>query len=607
MSKIFIDDCRSLYSKYFPEDWIEKEKWDNQENATNSIGHCMANIQEFKNKFFVCISKSVLSGEYIVSENKVKEVRAYFEECAQKEHECPEPEQIDDSVLEIKRMVYEEYEELDYNIEKMFFRYKSLIQKVKEKTDGLEHNIIVEAYRIKTKTEPKLFSYFNNQIISTCIDEHRMRYDKDRMGEYLLMIQGIDLTLKEEPDEDVKYVFKVFREKVLLLLRKLYHFYNKKGEYTIDFTTYTLDADKFSIVILEDYLKKFGYVHEDKPIPNDYIEKIQSNCVQKTAKLSEFAILMKYYTSGNGSRGQIENLLADFNRFYDSLYRKHINKTFDKHALDTLKNYMYNCRLSFLIRSKNYTVDDLIKDIDEISSIQKETKIKNYYPYRKALEFLKGKIKTRLGKNELGNNKEVLLSWISIFNGFVERFEDNFRWCDNNNFYPIQLMYKECCVNIENDDEFKLFIPSSFTRPQNFEKIRESLNGFKSDTIFFREMSEFLEYREDVNSLRKDFKQSERKIIEIGGLFVTVITFLFGTIQIYSKNEMTAQALIMSTLAFGCLLMVFSSSIYFITLKQEYEDKSYFKSPRFWFFGAASIVYTLILIGYLIKLLYFPD
>ncbi len=604
MSNLFIENCRSLYSNHFPEDWIEKEKWDNHEIATASISKCIANMKDFVNKFFVCISKSVLSGEYIVSEDKVKGIRKYFEECAQKEHECPEPEQIDDSVLEIKRMVYEEYEELDLNIEKMFFRYESLIQKVKEKIDGLEHNIIVEAYRIKTSSvEPKLFSYFNNQIISTCIDEHRMRYDKERMGEYLLMIQEIDLALNEEPDEDVKLVLKAFREKVILLFRKLYHFFNKRGEYTIDFTTYTLEADKFSIVLLEDYLQKFGYVHEDKPIPNEYVEIIQSNCANKSAKLSEFAILMKYYSCGNGSRNQVENLLADFNKLYNSLYRRTITKAFDKHALDTLKNYMYNCRLSFLIRSKNYTVDNLIKDIDEINSIQKETKIKNYYPYKKALEFLKRRIKTRLGKNELGNNKEVLLSWISIFNEYVEKFEDNFKWCDNNNFYPIQLMYNECCVNVVDGDEFRLFIPSTFTRPQNFEKICEALNGFKSDSLFFREMGEFIEYREDVNSLKKDFKQSERKIIEIGGLFVTIITFLFGTIQIYSKKDMDAKSLIMSTLAFGCLLMVFSSSIYFITLQREYEDKSYFKSLRFWFFGIASIVYTLILIVYLIKLI----
>lgn len=164
-------------------------------------------------------------------------------------------------------------------------------------------------------------------------------------------------------------------------------------------------------------------------------------------------------------------------------------------------------------------------------------------------------------------------------------------------------MYNECCVNVVDGDEFRLFIPSTFTRPQNFEKICEALKGFKSDSLFFREMSEFIEYREDVNSLKKDFKQSERKIIEIGGLFVTIITFLFGTIQIYSKKDMDAKSLIMSTLAFGCLLMVFSSSIYFITLQREYEDKSYFKSLRFWFFGIASIVYTLILIVYLIKLI----
>ena len=602
MSKLFIEDCRSLYSSYFPEDWIETEEWDSIENATNSISHCIAIIQDFCKKFFVCISKSVLSGEYIIAENKVKDVRAYFEECAQKEHECPEPDQIDDSVLEIKRMVYEEYEELDLNIEKMFFRYENLIQKAKEKIDGLEHNIIVEAYRIKTKSEePKQFSYFNKQIISTCIDEHCMRYDEERLGKYLLMIQDIDLALNEEPDEEVKFIYKVFREKVLLLLRKLYHFFNKKGEYTIDFTTYTLDAEKFSIVLLEDYLQKFGYVHEDKPIPIEYVEKIQSNCAQKSAKLSEFAILMKYYTCGNGSKGQVENLLADFNKLYNTLYRKHINKTFDKHALDTIKNYMYNCRLSFYVRSNNYSVDDLIRDVDEISSIQKETKIKNYYPYRKALVFLNGKIQNSLGKNELGNI-EVILSWISIFKEYVERFEDNIMWCDNNNFYPIQLMYNECCVNIVDNKDFKLFIPSTFTRPQNFEKIREILKGFKSDLLFYREKTELIENREEVNSLRKDFKQSERKIIEIGGLFVTVITFLFGTIQIYSKNDMDAKSLIMSTLAFGCLLMVFSSSIYFITLQREYEDKSYFRSPRFWFFGIASFFYTLILILYLMKL-----
>ena len=52
---------------------------------------------------------------------------------------------------------------------------------------------------------------------------------------------------------------------------------------------------------------------------------------------------------------------------------------FDKYALKTIKNYMYNCKLSLLINEKNCTYEAVIQLLDEITNVQTETSIQKFF------------------------------------------------------------------------------------------------------------------------------------------------------------------------------------------------------------------------------------
>lgn len=71
-----------------------------------------------------------------------------------------------------------------------------------------------------------------------------------------------------------------------------------------------------------------------------------------------------------------------------------------------------------LLKQGNFTVEKIKNNIDEIESIQEETGIKNYHPYKKVLSFL---------GNYLGNlkdegNKE-LQNGLDLYNKIFKKYK----------------------------------------------------------------------------------------------------------------------------------------------------------------------------------------
>ena len=128
----------------------------------------------------------------------------------------------------------------------------------------------------------------------------------------------------------------------------------------------------------------------------EQIKKYQENCLNRHSKASELILLMKHYQKDNSSSRQVKNLLQSFDALYNSLYATKIKKEFDIVALNSIKNYLYNCKLSINIENPEYTIENLKTDLLEINDIQNETRIYNYFPYYKALTFLSKKRRIHL-------------------------------------------------------------------------------------------------------------------------------------------------------------------------------------------------------------------
>lgn len=303
-------------------------------------------------------------------------------------------------------------------------------------------------------------------------------------------------------------------------------------------------------------------------------------------------MLMKYYQKDGGTLNQINNLLVYFNKLYDRLYKKVLYKDFDRHALNTTKNYLYNCRLSYKIQQSQYKFEEFVLDMKEIDNLQIETGIRNFYPYRKAVSFLINDISNDFDSNTFYRG-EGIIDKIYLLEGYIERLEKSIVWCKNQNFYPFQLMFNECSV-LYKELSIRLFIPSSFTRPIEYKILSDEIMEYKSKIVFFRNKLELLKEKDDIERIKQEIAKSERKYIEILGVFTAVITFLFGTIDFFSTAKKSAD-IIYPSLAIGLILLLFSSSIYFLTIPRLDKLSDYLYHPRFWFFGITSLVYLIIL------------
>ena len=86
-------------------------------------------------------------------------------------------------------------------------------------------------------------------------------------------------------------------------------------------------------------------------------------------------------------------------------------------------------------------------DLEDIELIQAETQIKNFYPYRKAIEYLLLDVRNSMK----GANVDplMIIQKLDFLNECIAKFETAINWCDEERFYPVQNMYNECKKRLE--------------------------------------------------------------------------------------------------------------------------------------------------------------
>ena len=100
---------------------------------------------------------------------------------------------------------------------------------------------------------------------------------------------------------------------------------------------------------------------------------------------------------------------------------------------------------------------------------------------------------------------------------------------------------------------------------------------------------QIVEQTKELDSLKDNLKASEKKYIEIGGIFVSAITFLFGTINIFTNDKASPLQMFISTMGLGILLLLFASLLMLVVNKWEW------KSFKTLMVTLIVIIYTILL------------
>lgn len=586
---IFTRQCKKDYIQNFPTDWIENLDWNSIEASMQSLKTGFSIINNFQNTCFVLLSKSALSGGYIGKMDAMPSLLNEIKDLTANEYSPP----ATSTENELKIRLYAKYQDLDTNLRICLTYYHSLYSVSSNKISAYNHDFMFNKFAIRGDFSKNcVLVDFAQLVVPLCKLDHYLSFAKKDISDLILKREDLN-EKKDKQTEQLNPIYKALHHKSSFLLKKMLHV-SGKSEYCFNFKTYQIKKEDINIESTSfQYLyDKFEYLHaleSDK----EKVLQWQEKCELGTITLSEIITLMKSYQKNKGTLQQINNLLTHF----DVIQKKKIakrKKEFNRYALNTTKNYLYNCRLSYKIIQKKYTFETLTSDMQEIEDIQSETSIRNFYPYRKAIIFLFKDISNDLLEKKLYENEDVLFDKITVLGDYISKIKESLKWCENQDFYPFQLVFNDCCVRYQDLDMF-LFIPSSFARPIDYAPLMDELEVFKTKYVFLEQKIELLKETKKIKAIKDDLSKSGKRNIEILGVFTAVITFLFGTVNLFTTTK-TLQELIRSSLALGVILLLFTSSIYFLTIPKHAKIQDYLLHPRFWFFGIASIIYFIILL-----------
>lgn len=144
---------------------------------------------------------------------------------------------------------------------------------------------------------------------------------------------------------------------------------------------------------------------------------------------------------------------------------------------------------------------------------------------------------------------------IKLLDSYMEIFDKNINWCQDHCFYPVQLLLNECIVTVEGD---KVFLPSSISRPVDYGKLLKVRESFRADIEFIRNSVIYIKDKIDTETIKEELKNIEKRYLEIGGILIGIVTFLFGSINIFSHQAASPQQLFESAMGLGVILVLFA-------------------------------------------------
>ncbi len=584
-----MDNCPHLetfcteYKSSFPIDWIEDLDWSTYALAKKSCDQGCRLISEFRKITFISIAASLLSCEYIDKDYYFDKVNAEMRTYWEQDHVTLKGKNA--KINQLKANLTADYERLDNELRFLFDKYGIVLRTVREKLIESSTMCIFTATSYPTLSE-NLQDYISalcHLIIPICLFEHQLPYGVDRIRELVTIYVQMDLKAQGEVDDQCKSLFKLGLYKTAFILKKTLSD-DSKYSYYLDNTEYIVTRDLFDLPEpINEHFNTFKIFNEDASYNKDEIQNIQNKCFAKTATIKEYIKLFDYYRKNAKQQKQLDNVLNEFKELYNTSTNS-LADGFDLYAWRTMLNYLYNCRLSYILnhRKKKPDFDELILLVSEIDMLQQQTNIHNFYPYKKGIEYLISLIKNNISqRRNIDYNEQV-----STLETLIDNYESSLDWCKTHNFYPIQLTLSDCVVS---GLEQTLVLPSTFSKPIDYSKQFNSLSEFKSELRFIKESLQLFENTAELNTIKRSLQDSEKRFKEIGGIFVGAITFLFGTINIFTNEKASPSQMFVSTLGLGLLLVIFAILMMFVSNKWEWRS---FKS---WTIAIALCMYTLIL------------
>ena len=431
--------------------------------------------------------------------------------------------------------------------------------------------------------------YFAQYVRPICKIEYNLSFKDSLIEDLFCMSKELS-----EVDDINPVIKKVLLDKVFFLLSKLLRVQEKSTIIYYDSIRYEIKNSELSSSVLKEFQEKFYQLYDKNNLLsflNTNFSRLEQSLNQSsdTFTFPDMVLIMKCYQELSGRESGIENVLALFQK-------REIGSTrYDVYSYNVLKNYFYNSRFSNRLSSPTYSLDDFERDYSFIVDLQKETGINNFHPYKKSLSFLKHKISEQINSSAFSDYDRVF----KLYSECIKKFKDSISWCSERDFYAFQFPYEDSLIQYES---FSVFYPSSFSRPLRYDELRKELLQYERDydvyaaqKIFIEEKQNMMKIKADVENAKSMIDDAKKESVKILGVFSTVVTFLFGSIDVFSKTKDFKETLLTS-LGVGIVLYFFCTLIYLLLLSgDDYKNKP----VKFYSILFIAMIGAMILAAYL--------
>ena len=567
-------ELQVCYEKYKVE--FGNEKWSHIEyNDGEACQDFYNKIQDFIEFSFIHLTRSILSGEYIREKNFGEILEKFKQELAN----IPNPPV--GSITTPENRIQLEVFYLGSSLFNALASYESfffLVRSKYKKADYENSNIWLK--RLFRKTDRNsLLETFYNIAIPICQQEYYLLVDEGRAYKILELRSSIEM-MAQNTSVGVKEIYTLLLQKTAYILRRVrkeplrYATSNFKEE-----ITYPKDLD------IGDY---------------SLFEK-RTNSDKDKIRIAPFVSKMeKYRTSLKNEREikSMDNLIADFKRVYGAYKsdpkqkKSELEKISDEFSWDSVYNYLYNCRFSFLTRvKKDIKLKEIKEELRVIEDIQAATSIRNFHPYEKAIQSIIDCIQRHIDREDI--NDHLMEDKFSELERLIPLYKERIKWCKSHTFIAFQLPFEESCVYSEKY-ELNLFVPSPFVNNDDYDALAKRADSYEQQYKSQKMIYAVTKEKVEIDKIKSSIKNTDKKAFDLIAIFTTAITFLFGIVNIFIMNdEVNLPLLICNTMGLGVLLILFMC-LYLLAspiLIQQLPWKQYVRTRRFYLGIIAVIIY----------------
>lgn len=481
----------------FSNTWIDTLKW--SASAKQAFAEGMQVINVFREGFVVNLSKLVLSGDHLLNDTKsLDELLAILNGMAE--------DVVPRRTLKVRLTI--EYQAMLKDLIDIIRLVKNHIRQTKKRFQP--NNIAISGNFIPFDGNRHSLVRVMDLVCDSCEYEYNFSYDDGYIRQLLLKRQYIS-DYREKSYGDVRIILNAVFSKIELLLGKLSAFSaNKRISYYHGLELETIELEQPDKYDKDDFRFLFQIYLEPSKLDDATILEWQQESLKENVAMWQLAFLMRYYTKCTKSIQQIDNLIKLATRHHVEYAKCEDRNVVNDCSDRSFMNYMYNSRFSFLCQcDKQYTYEQMKKDLQAIEALQAQTFIMNYHPYQTAIDFT-----LKVLNNILSHDRyEDIANYVTDLKEYFQKFKSNVAWCKKNQPYLVQLRFNFSSIIFEGCD-FKTFCPSSFCRPLRFKDLDEKIVAYAGKIANLEYEAQNQRNRKVILEAKSKIDNMERKNME---------------------------------------------------------------------------------------------